>query len=130
MKKTKKIGALLAASILSLGVGAFVACGDGDNTGNNDNVAKDAYTLVVKDAQGNAMEGVRIGICVYTKNGFCLNLETTDANGKVVFDKADGVEDGKTYTLNSLSPILTNYSAQENYVFESYGEYTVVLIAK
>ena len=130
MKKMKKLGALLAASILSLGVGAFAACGDDNNDNGNDNAgaATDAYTLVVKDADGNAIEGVKIGICVYTEGGFCLNPEKTDANGKVVFDANDGVEAGLTYTLNSNT--LNGYTAQENYVFDSFGEYTVVLIAE
>ena len=132
MKKMKKLGALLAASILSLGVGAFAACGDDNNDNGNDNAgaATDAYTLVVKDADGNVLQDVRVGICTYDETthekGTCLNPEKTDANGKVVFDANDGVEDGEVYTLNPIG----DWEAQQTYVFKAYDEYTVVLIAK
>ncbi|MBE5745608.1 MAG: hypothetical protein E7355_05715 [Clostridiales bacterium] len=131
MKKMKKIGALLAAGILSLGVGAFAACGD-DNNNDDNGAAKDAYTITVKDANGNAIEGIRIGVCTYDKTtqqkGMCLAPEATDANGKVVFDKNDNVTEG-VYALNT-DLFSAQYETQETYVFEAYGEYTVILIEK
>ena len=131
MKKMKKIGALLAAGILSLGVGAFAACGD-DNDNDGSGAAKDAYTITVKDENGNAIQGIRIGVCTYDKTtqqkGTCLAPEATDANGKVVFDKNDNVTEG-VYALNT-DLFSAQYETQETYVFEAYGEYTVVLIAK
>jgi len=131
MKKMKKIGALLAAGILSLGVGAFAACGD-DNNNDDNGAAKDAYTITVKDANGNAIEGIRIGVGTYDKTtqqkGMCLAPDATDAIGKVVFDKNDNVTEG-VYALNT-DLFSAQYETQETYVFEAYGEYTVILIEK
>ncbi|MBQ7924019.1 MAG: hypothetical protein IJ329_01785 [Clostridia bacterium] len=128
MRKMKKIGAILAAATLSLGVCAFAACGD---NGNDDSARTDAYTIIVTDANGNAISNLSIGICTYDETthakGECLIPEKTDANGKVVFDAADEAVEG-VYTLNT--DMLSDYQAQETYVFKDYGEYTVVLIAE
>ena len=116
MKKIKTLISLLAASALALCVMLVAACG-GNAT---------AYTLLVKDENGNALSGVTIGICTYDETTGektnCLTPKTTDESGKVVLEADEG-----TYTVNQDA--LGNYSCQETYVLKAYGEYTIVLIA-
>ena len=124
MKHLKRLLSLMAAAVLALGILAFTACGG----------SSDAYTIYLKDANGNAITNVKIGICTYEEStgqkGGCLNLETTDADGKVVFDEADGATEG-CWTLNDLSTVFNTYEfPTEKYVFKAYGEYTVVLTLK
>ena len=122
MKLWKKVCSFVAACCLCFG---FTACGNSDGGDAN------AYTLIVKDANGNTLSGVSIGLCVYdaTKEddkGTCLPPKTTDANGKVVFDASTNAVEGK-YVLSENEP---NYQWKEHYIVESYGEYTVILIAE
>lgn len=119
MKLWKKVCSFVAALGLCLG---FTACGGS---------SADGYTLIVKDSNGNALAGVSIGLCVYDASkeddkGSCLPPKTTDANGKVVFDASTNAVEGK-YVLSENEP---NYQWKEHYIVESYGEYTVILIAE
>ncbi len=138
MKIFKRIGALLAAAVLALGMGTLAACnngddGDGAGAGNGGTEARtDAYTIYVKDASGNAIANVQIGICKYNKTtgqkSTCYAPKTTDANGKVEFDANDNIAED-VYALNT-DLFEDTYEAQTLYVFEAYGVYTVVLAAK
>ncbi len=117
MKKLNQLLALIAAAVLSLGVLVLTACG-GTAT---------AYTVYVKDANGAAIEGVRIGICSYDETtgekGSCLAPKTTDADGKVVLEADEG-----TYIIND--ELFSSAYEAEKCVLTAYGEYTLVLTAK
>ena len=119
MKIMKKLLFTLFAVVLCLGVFSFAGCGEEEAT---------AYTIYVEDANGDAIEGVQIGICTYDEStgekGNCLQPKTTDANGKVVLNADQAV-----YALNT-DLFESEYSAQDHYIFKAYGDYTVVLIAK
>ena len=122
MTKFKKFISVLAAAILCLGVFSFVAC-------NNDKpTAATAYTIYVKDASGNAIQNVMIGICTYDEatgeKGACLTPSQTDANGKVVLQATEA-----TYIVNE-EIFASEYNAQEKCVLKAYGDYTLVLISK
>ena len=111
----------MAAAVLALGILAFTACGG----------SSDAYTIYLKDANGNAIANQSIGICHYDENGNqigCLLPKNTDADGKVVFDANDGADEEKVWKINQDT--IDSYTPQETYEFTSFGEYTVVLIAK
>lgn len=86
-----------------------------------------AYTVYVTDANGNPIEGVRIGICSYNlethTKGSCEQPIATDANGKVVFNNPEAV-----YIINN-EIFIDEYTAQEDCVLTAYGEYTLVLTA-
>ncbi len=118
MKKIKTLISLLAASVLAACVMLVAACGGGNAT---------AYTLLVKDENGNALSGVLVGICTYDETTGektnCLTPATTDENGKVVLQADEG-----TYTVNEET--LGVYSCQETYVLKAYGEYTIVLVTE
>lgn len=122
MRVLKRLATILMACMLCFGLFGIVACGGGD--GGNDATN---YTVIVKDADGNALQGIRIGLCTYDEateiKGACGQPKTTDANGKVVFDNAEGV-----WIVNS-DLFSANYTA-EKCVLKAYGEYTLVLTAK
>lgn len=121
MKVMKKLISLLFVAVLCLGIFSFASCDD-------EAPKATAYTIYVQDANGNAIEGVMIGICTYDEatgeKGSCEMPQPTDANGKVVLEKAEGV-----YVLNE-DAFSSSYSAKEKYVLKAYGDYTVVLLAK
>jgi len=121
MTKLKKFFSVLAAAILCLGLFSFVAC-------NNDKpAAATAYTVYVKDADGNAIENVLIGICTYDETtgekGACLTPTATDKNGKVVLQATKG-----TYVVND-EIFAGQYTVKEKCVLKAYGDYTVILLA-
>ncbi len=119
MKAIKKLVSLIFVAVLCLGIFSVASCDEEKPT---------AYTICVTDANGNAIEGVMIGICTYDETtgvkGACKQPVATDANGKVVLNETEGV-----YVLNE-DTFTSTYTAKEKYVFKAYGEYTVVLLAK
>ena len=121
MKAIKKIVSLIFVAMLCLGIFSVASC-------NEEPPKATAYTIYVKDASGNAIEGVLIGICTYDETtgekGACKQPVATDANGKVVFNETEGV-----YVLND-DTFSSTYTAQTKYVFKAYGDYPVVLLAK
>lgn len=145
MKKIKKLVALLAATILSLGVCVFAACGDKDNDNNNDNNTNvgdtntgdenvdDRYVIYVKDTNGNPIANLNVSICGYNKetgekDDVCKMPKPTDANGKVEFGGETAPE--AVYVFNTDPNLIGDYQAKETYIFEDYGVYTVVLEKK
>ncbi len=127
MKKMKKLGVLFLAGALSMGVGALAACGDDDNATNADNgngANATAYTLIVKDEDGNPMSDYYIGICIMKDGKItnCLDPVKTDANGKVVFEVAEG-----TYHVNDGNP-YDNYVLKEEYTLTDYGTTEVIIV--
>ena len=122
MKVIKKLVSLIFVAVLCLGIFSVASCGEEETP------KATAYTICVTDANGNAIEGVMIGICTYNEatgeKGACKQPKATDANGKVVLSDEEGV-----YVLNE-DTFSSTYSAKEKYVFKAYGEYTVVLLAK
>ena len=122
MKAMKKLISLIFVAVLCLGIFAVASCGEEETP------KATAYTICVTDANGNAIEGVMIGICTYDEatgvKGSCKAPKTTDANGKVVFNETEGVYILNEDTFNSV------YTAQQKCVLTAYGEYTVVLLAK
>lgn len=143
MKKMKKFGALFAAAILALGMGALAACGDGDDNNNENNnnteqggggeVVTDAYVIYVKDASGNPIAGMQVGICEYNKEtgvkANCKMPKTTDTTGKVEFSGEQFPE--SVYIFNTDFLNSTDYKTKNaKDIFEDYGVYTVVLEAK
>lgn len=116
MTKVHKFLSLVAASVLALGVMLICACGGGSAT---------AYTVYVKDENGNAISNVMVGICEYDETtgekSACLNPKLSDENGKVVLEANEA-----TYTINGDT--LGNYKCKETYVLKAYGEYTIVLV--
>ncbi len=147
MKKIKKLAALLLVGALSLGIGAFAACGDddttttppADNSGNTDNGGNDntdnggntddsananGYTLLVKDEEGNAMADYYITICI-VENGektTCLEPKKTDANGEVVFEVTEG-----NYAVSDANAFDTLELAHDYYL-TYYGSTLVVIV--
>ena len=117
MKKMKRILALIATAILCFATLTFTACGEKDAT---------AYTLIVTDASGKAIENVNVGICAYDEatgeKGNCLAPIATDANGKATFEA-----DEATYVVNE-DVLSGGYKCKEKYVLKAYGEYTIVLV--
>lgn len=115
MKNVRKILSLFAASLLALGVMLISAC-SGSAT---------AYTVYVKDENGNAISNVNVGICVYDETtgekSTCLQPKLSDENGKVVLEA-----DEATYTINGDT--LGNYKCKETYVLKAYGDYTIILV--
>ena len=122
MKAIKKLISLIFVAVLCLGIFSVASCGEEETP------KATAYTICVQDEDGKAIEGVLIGICTYDEateqKGACKEPKTTDANGKVVFNEAEGV-----YILNE-DTFSSSYTAKQKYVFKAYNEYTVVLIAK
>lgn len=51
---------------------------------------KETYTVYVKDSEGNAVAGAKVHICKADNEGFCLDPEETDAEGKATFEVAVG----------------------------------------
>ena len=117
MKKMKRWIALIATAILCFATLAFTACGEKDAT---------AYTVIVTNESGTALENVTVGICSYDETtgqkGNCLAPIATDADGKVVFE----VEEG-TYIVTD-DTLSGGYSCKEKYVLKAYGEYTIVVV--
>ena len=122
MRVLKRLATVLMACMLCFGLFGIVACGGGEDGGEATN-----YTVIVKDADGNALQGIRIGLCTYDEateqKGACGQLQTTDANGKVVFTTEEGV-----WIVND-GAFSSNYTA-DKCVLKAYGEYTLVLTAK
>ena len=122
MKAIKKLISLIFVAVLCLGIFTVAGCGEEDTP------KATAYTIYVQDANGNAIEGVMIGICTYDEatgeKGAGKAPKATDASGKVVFNDAEGV-----YVLNE-DTFSSTYTAKQKYVFKAYGDYTVVLLAK
>lgn len=122
MTKVKKFFAVLLTAFLCFTALAFAAC---DKEEEN---AATAYTVYVKDEDGNAIADVLVGICTYDEStgekGSCKNPKKTDANGKVVLEEAEGV-----YVING-DTFSSTYELKEKYVLKAYGDYTIVLIAK
>ncbi len=141
MKKIKKLVALLAATILSLGVCAFAACGDNDNNDNNDNnnteqsgdtntgdtntgdtntddtdgdeeVVDDKYVIYVKDTDGNPIVGVRIGICGYNKE---LGEKTDKCTMPQITDANGKVEFGGETVPEDSYALNTDFETFETY---------------
>ncbi len=117
MKMMKKLGALLLAGALTVGVGALTACGGDDAT---------AYTLIVKDADGNAMKDYYITICevVNGEKTTCLPPQKTDANGKVVFEVAEG-----SYAVSDANT-GDDLDLQTDYYLNEYGTTNVVIVTR
>ncbi len=140
MKKTRRFGALFAAAILALGMGALAACGDdndgannGGNTEQGEEVVTDAYVIYVKDANGNPISGLQVGICEYNKEtgekSNCKMPQTTNDKGRVEFGGNTFPE--SVYIFNTDFLDSTDYKTKnEKDIFEDYGVYTVVLKAK
>ena len=116
MKFLKKAVSFMAISALSL---AFTACAGNGGSAN-------AYTLVVKDSNGNAMSNYAITVC-HVENGektTCEVPKTTDANGKVVFELAKG-----NYAVSDANP-NDNISLQGEYYFTDYGTINVTVVVE
>ncbi len=118
MKKMKKFGSILMAGVLSLGLCALAACGDDDK---NDDKGENAtaYTVIVKDSEGNYVEGCKVGICVWddevNDKTTCYTPIASDANGKIVFEYPEGkyvLSDGDAddgYTVAEKTHFLTTH---------------------
>ncbi len=111
--------------------------GNGGNTdsgnGGNGETSNDAYVIYVKDANGNPIVGIQVGICEYDKatgnKANCKMPNATDANGKVTFGGSTFPE--SVYIFNTDFLEDTSYKTKnEKDIFESYGVYTVILEAK
>lgn len=124
MRKLKKFFSLFAAAILCMGLFAFVSCDKESAQTNATN-----YVLYVKDASGEAIANLNVGICTYDETtgtkGSCLAPVKTDENGKAVIEADEG-----TYTVNEDLFSSTSYACQEKYVLKAYGEYTIVLVTE
>lgn len=129
MSTLKKFLSLFAAAILCMGLFAFVSCDGESAQGESSQTAATNYTLLVKDANGEAISNLSVGICTYDEatgtKGACLLPVKTDENGKAVIEADEG-----TYTLNEDLFASTSYSCQEKYVLKAYGEYTIVLVTE
>ena len=101
MRVLKKLCTVLMSALLCLGMCGLVACGGGNNEGE---VEATNYTVIVKDVNGNALQGIRIGLCSYNEEtdtkGACGQLQTTDANGKVVFENEDVITSSGLFNFN------------------------------
>ena len=118
MKKMKKFGAILMAGALSLGVCAFAACG-----GDASKEKADAYTLIVKDSEGNVMKDYHITICkvVDGEKAACEVPQATDENGKVVFNVPEG-----TWAVSDANP-NDNITLQGDYYLADYSTMNVIV---
>ncbi len=127
MKNMKKLGTILMAGALSMGLFAFAACGDKEDDKGGDNVT--AYTVIVKDSEGNLIEGCSVGICVWDADlndkTTCYQPKVSDANGKIIFDDR---EEG-SYVLSDGDPTDGYTVAEKTYFLTEYGttEITVVV---
>ena len=129
MKALKKLGCILAAGVMAFGASALVACG-GETA--------DELTVYFKDAQGNAMSNVTVGICTYANGskGNCLAPQAADANGKIVFNLGDFntafENDEFDFVINEDSLTDEGYLVVQggyaNNLLTEYGEYTVTLV--
>lgn len=123
MKALKKIGCILAAGVMAIGASALVACGGEEDA--------TAYNVYFKDASGNALANITVGICSYVdgEKDACYNPVTTDENGKAVFTNEVG-----SYVINEGTledeGYLVVQGGYENNILTAYGDYTITLIAE
>lgn len=125
MKVLTKLFSLLCGIMLCF---TFACCGGGNtSTDSSATAPATAYTVYVTDANGDPIQGVRIGICTYDETthekGSCEQPIATDANGKVVFNNPEAV-----YIVNNET-FIDEYVAQADCILKAYGEYTLVLTA-
>lgn len=72
--------------LFTLGAGAILAgCKDKNDSETSSVYSKECYTFILKDSQGNPVEGVNVQLCDTANNGACDMPKTSDASGKVEY---------------------------------------------
>ena len=128
MKIFKKLATFFLCAMLTLGVGAFTACG-GDKENNNSTSESTqtagVYVITVLDASGAPVAGAQVQLCAYVNGvsgelGMCYAPMATDANGQVSYNKTPSAAIYEIHVINQeLDQIYTTPA--------TYGEVTVKL---
>ncbi len=133
MRKYSKWITVLLTVVLAVCGMAFVACGGGENNGDDTVVG---YRFTVVDEKNAAVAGVQVQLCVPGEGGMCYQPVRTDENGVAVFE--EGSIDAGVYEIHLISEkgkVLIN-GESSNYTFDNdamrttaeYGAYTLKLV--
>lgn len=140
MKTFKKLAIFATALTLAFSFGAFAACGGGDkdNSSNSsptesstptENVNENAYTFIVKNADGSAAQNVSVQLCTYNATyNACYAPVAVDANGISVYEPQSGFPGAGIYEIHLLDDMNNQVEFDgPTQTTAEYGEITLTL---
>ena len=129
MKKIKKIATFCLAALFTFGVATLaVGCGKDKDDNVSSEYSKECYTFIIKDANGNAMEGVNVQLCDTENNGACDYPKASNANGVVEYTPVWGEGEFDIHLWNSSMSSEYTFTGAEK-TPATYAEITLTVSA-